>query len=517
MKKWSDLSIATKLGLGFGVILLMMAMQVALSVAGLRTVGRENQVLVNEDWVKANAAAGINAITRANARRTMELFFVTDDTERYVQVRGKIAENRKAIDDHLAVLERLVQSEEGKADLAALVVARKAYVASFTEVDKQLSAGDRLGASSRLLQETLPAIDALQVRVDTLAKRQADRVSATGERVQRDIRVTEWTTYLAGGVGLALGCVFAWTLARGITRPIRQAVQVAQTVAAGDLTSNIEVHRNDETGVLLKSLKAMNENLVGLVSEVRHGSDALATAASQIAAGNQDLSQRTEEQAANLQQTAASMEQISGTVRNSAATAAEATQVAGATNDVAARGGQSVETVVSTMHEIQESSRRIGDIIGVIDSIAFQTNILALNAAVEAARAGEQGRGFAVVASEVRALAKRSADAAAEIKALIAKSSEKVEAGAKSVESAGETIRDVVERVSRVSSLISEISQASREQTTGIDQVSTAVSQLDQVTQQNAALVEESAAAADSLNQQAERLVAAVGRFKVAG
>ena len=292
-------------------------------------------------------------------------------------------------------------------------------------------------------------------------------------------------------------------------------MRVAQAVARGDLTTRFGAVRADETGQLLAALQAMNQSLVRLVGDVRLSSDSIATGSSQIANGNQDLSQRTEMQASSLQQTAASMEQLNATVRNSADTARHATQLANAASDVAAKGGAVVGQVVGTMEGITASSRKIADIIGVIDGIAFQTNILALNAAVEAARAGEQGRGFAVVASEVRNLAQRSAAAAREIKGLINDSVEQVEAGSRLVGDAGRTMDDIVAQVKRVSELIAEISAATQEQTSGIGQVNQAVTQLDQATQQNAALVEESAAAADSLRGQASKLVEAVSVFKL--
>ncbi len=316
-------------------------------------------------------------------------------------------------------------------------------------------------------------------------------------------------------IGIALGVVAAWAITRSITVPIARAVQVAQTVSSGDLTSQIEVTSRDETGQLLQALKTMNESLVTVVGAVRASSDSIATGASEIATGNQDLSQRTEEQASNLEETAASMEELSSTVQSNAETARQATQLASSASTAAARGGVVVSQVVGTMDEIAASSKKITDIIGTIDGIAFQTNILALNAAVEAARAGEQGRGFAVVASEVRSLAGRSAAAAKEIKALIGDSVEKIEAGTRQVGDAGAVMTDIVAQVKRVAELISDISTATTEQTMGISQVSDAVSQLDQVTQQNAALVEQSAAAADSLSSQSARLVEAVSVFKL--
>ena len=321
------------------------------------------------------------------------------------------------------------------------------------------------------------------------------------------------------GSMLALGALSLGLLAavtRSTIQGIDAALAVARTVAAGDLSTRIEITRRDETGDLLAALKTMNDSLVSLVGQVRDGSEQIATGAGQIASGNADLSQRTEEQASNLQQTAASMEQLNASVRHNADSARQAAGMAQGASGVARQGGQDMAAVVATMEAISESSRRIGDIIGVIDGIAFQTNILALNAAVEAARAGEHGRGFAVVASEVRSLAQRSAQAAREIKSLIASSSERVETGMRQVAGAGATMEQIVAQVQRVDALIGEIGESTQQQATGIGQVGDAVDQLDQVTQQNAALVEQSAAAADSLHQQATRLVEAVGRFRLA-
>jgi methyl-accepting chemotaxis protein len=318
---------------------------------------------------------------------------------------------------------------------------------------------------------------------------------------------------LGGMALLSLGLLVQVT--RSTTRGIDSALAVARTVAAGDLGARIEVRGRDETGELLLALQTMNQNLAGVVRQVRQGSEQIATGAGQIAGGNADLSQRTEEQAANLQQTAASMEQLGASVRHNAESAHQAANMAREASEVARQGGQAVAEVVATMQQISEASRRIGDIIGVIDGIAFQTNILALNAAVEAARAGEQGRGFAVVAGEVRSLAQRSASAAREIKGLIQASAEQVETGARQVAGAGETMQRIVAQVQRVDTLVGEIGESTQQQAQGIAQVGDAMNQLDQVTQQNAALVEESAAAADSMHQQAERLVQAVGAFRL--
>ncbi len=325
-------------------------------------------------------------------------------------------------------------------------------------------------------------------------------------------------TWLLGCLALALvlGAGAAYLITRSITVPLQRALEVAEAVAAGDLGSKIEVEGRDEIARLLQALKAMNVHLREIVAEVRAGSESVATGSEQIARGNADLSQRTEVQASSLQQTASSMEHIAGTVRTSAETASHVTRLATGASDAAAQGGELVGQVVATMSRISTASRKIVDIISVIDGIAFQTNILALNAAVEAARAGEQGRGFAVVASEVRNLAHRSADAAKEIKGLIGASVEQVESGARLVTEAGDGMASIIVQARQVSDMIREISAAANEQLRGMGEVNSAVAQLDRATQQNAALVEQSAAASGSLQVQAQRLVAAVGRFQMA-
>jgi methyl-accepting chemotaxis protein len=329
---------------------------------------------------------------------------------------------------------------------------------------------------------------------------------------------TAFARYLMlGVVALAtlLLLVVSTLAARGIAGPVGQALGVAEAVAQGDLTVQIKVTSVDETGQLLQALVKMRDSLSHTVSQVRSATDSINTASSEIASGNQDLSARTEQAASNLEETAASMEELTSTVSQSADAARQANQLAASASEVAVRGGQVVSQVVSTMEEINHSSKKISDIIGVIDGIAFQTNILALNAAVEAARAGEQGRGFAVVASEVRSLAQRSAEAAKEIKGLIGTSVDKVETGSRLVADAGQTMSEIVGSVQRVSDIIGEITSASSEQSNGIAQVNTAVSQLDQMTQQNAALVEQSAAAAESLKDQATRLAQVVQVFRL--
>jgi methyl-accepting chemotaxis protein len=334
------------------------------------------------------------------------------------------------------------------------------------------------------------------------------RTTQAGHRLQMLL-------YLIGAIAAAIGMVCAWILTRSITRPLHHAVLIAQTVAAGDLTSEVTVIGKDELSQLLDALKKMNANLFDAVTKVRQGTDTIATASMQIAAGNLDLSSRTEQQASSLEETASSMEELTSTVKQNSDNARQANQLALSASTIAVKGGAVVSQVVDTMASINQSSKRIVDIISVIDGIAFQTNILALNAAVEAARAGEQGRGFAVVATEVRSLAHRSAAAAKEIKLLIDDSVGKVDAGARLVDQAGTTMEEVVGSVKRVTDIMGEIMVASLEQTSGIEQVNQAITQMDQVTQQNAALVEQAAAAAQSMQDQAASLSQVVSIFRL--
>ena len=332
---------------------------------------------------------------------------------------------------------------------------------------------------------------------------------------QKDLQQTVYFMIGTLAAVLTLAIMFAFFIVRSITQPMQEAINFANAIAAGDLTKQIDVTSTNETGRLLQALKAMNDNLIDLVGKVRSGTDQITTASGEIASGNSDLSQRTEEQASSLEETASSMEELTSTVKQNADNARQANQLAVGASEVAMKGGTVVGQVVQTMSSINESSKKIVDIISVIDGIAFQTNILALNAAVEAARAGEQGRGFAVVATEVRTLAQRSAAAAKEIKELISDSVAKVEDGTRLVDEAGATMDEIVNAVKRVTDIMSEISAASQEQSSGIEQVSQAVTQMDEVTQQNAALVEEAAAATESMQEQAHALTQAINAFKL--
>ncbi len=373
---------------------------------------------------------------------------------------------------------------------------------------------DHEGLGSFIEYRLFPSVSPLAASLQQLSAMQEQLALQAYEEAQAASTRTMMLAAVTVAILLVLALISASLIIRTITRNLDSAVQVAETVAQGDLRSHIEVTSKDELGRLMLALKGMNNNLLSIVGRIRESSESIATGATQISTGNNDLSQRTEEQASNLQQTAASMEELASTVRHNTDNAQQATTLARNAAHTASQGGEAMEQVTQTMETISASSRKIADIIGVIDGIAFQTNILALNAAVEAARAGEQGRGFAVVAGEVRALAGRSAEAAKEIKLLIQQSVSQVNEGTTLVEATGKTIGDVVQQVQSVAALIQEISNASQEQSQGTGQVSDAIAQLDQVTQQNAALVEESAAAANSLSYQAAELNRLVATFK---
>jgi len=510
----AHLKIGTRLGLGFSLLILMLLAVILLALWRFGQIGEVNSRIIEKDWVKAEAANVINATTRANARRTMELIIV-GDVSQLARIKERIAENKKTIDVALDTLDQLIYLPEGKALLARLKEARGQYVASFSKVARLMEEGNREEATRVMNTETLPLLDAMQAPINQLTELQKKIVVASSDEVRRGIVSAQVFMAVLGLLGLVAGLFCAWWITRSITRPLREAVQVARTVASGDLGSHIRVEGRDETGQLLQALQEMSDSLARIVQEVRQSSESMSTATSQIAAGNLDLSSRTEEQASALEQTAASMEQLSATIKNNYASGQHANELAESAAKVAVKGGDVVGKVVHTMEAINTSSRKISDIIGLIDGIAFQTNILALNAAVEAARAGEQGRGFAVVASEVRSLAGRSATAAKEIKQLIEESVGNVSEGCKLVEQAGSTMDEIVVHVRRVADLMGEIRTASREQSTGVEQINQAIGQMDQVTQQNAALVEEAAAAAQSLEHQAQGLVQVVSVFQL--
>ncbi|CAB3790050.1 methyl-accepting chemotaxis protein [Pararobbsia alpina] len=512
----TNMKIGARLGVGFGLVMALMVALIAVGLIRLTSISDINDRIVGKDWVKTGAAQTINAMTRDNARRTMELF-TTSDKNKVSRIYQSIDGNKKTIDEALETLDKLTYTSEGKTLLAKIKASRAAYVTSFGKVASLLAKKKRDEAVSTMSGETLPALDVLQGDVTAMVDLQNKLVDAGGTEARQNI---ESARNMMIGLGLAAVLIsigLACVITRSITQPLREAVKVAQTVASGNLTSRIVVQTRDETGQLLQALEKMNESLKRTVSEVRVGTETIATASSQIASGNQDLSSRTEEQASSLEETVAAMEELTSAVKQNADNARQANQLAVSASEVALKGGAVVLQVVDTMGSINASATKIVDIIGVIDGIAFQTNILALNAAVEAARAGENGRGFAVVAAEVRNLAQRSAAAAKEVKTLIDDSVDKVGVGSKLVSEAGATMNEIVTSVQRVTDIMGEISAASEEQSAGIEQINKAMSQMDEVTQQNAALVEEAAAAAESLQGQAGNLAQVVSVFKLGG
>jgi methyl-accepting chemotaxis protein len=514
-----NLKIRTRLTLAFcGVFVLMVAMA---GFAGLHMAAMKDR-LVHITQGNNQQIAQVNKMIysvsqRAVALRNLALLKEPELKKAELEAIAKAdAAYTTAHQQLLALIAKFDASEAEKALLDAIARAETGTVPLMVKA-AELGQADHTDEAVAYLMDRVRPRQARWITVLQTMSGLQDKTS--GEyAVDSEADFVQARNWMIGFVAAALlaGAVLAWVVTTSITRPIGEAVRLARTVAAGDLTSRSSAQRKDELGDLLRALDSMNQHLADVVNEVRSGSDNIVTGTSEIASGNADLSHRTEQQAASLQETAASMEQIRATLRNNADTAVEANTLADQASAAAVKGGEVVGRVVTTMQEITESSKRIADITGVIDGIAFQTNILALNAAVEAARAGEQGRGFAVVASEVRSLAQRSAAAAREIKALIGASVERIEVGSKQAQSAGGAMDDSVARVKRVTTLIGEISLATREQRTGIDQVGDAVTDLDRVTQQNAALVEEAAAAAESLNQQAGRLRDVVGVFKLA-
>jgi methyl-accepting chemotaxis protein len=411
-------------------------------------------------------------------------------------------------------LETSALSEAGKARMADVAKARELYRNARAGLLKKKKAGEEV--SALIDKDVRPMADSYLKSLAMFSQLAEEDLTASVAETNSVGSAGQWWLGVGGAFAVVLGLLFAWMATRSITQPIRRAVESAEAIAGGNLVADVVATGNDETAQLLHALSAMKVNLARIVGQVREGSESVSTASAEIAEGNHDLSARTESQASALQQTAASMDQLSATVSRNADNARQANQLAQSASSVAVQGGDVVAQVVDTMKGINDSSRKIADIISVIDGIAFQTNILALNAAVEAARAGEQGRGFAVVASEVRSLAGRSAEAAKEIKNLINDSVTRVEQGTALVDRAGSTMTEVVSSIRRVTDLMGEISAASSEQNTGVAQVGEAVTQMDQATQQNAALVEEMAAAASSLKAQAQDLVRTVAVFQLA-
>ncbi|MDQ1830645.1 methyl-accepting chemotaxis protein [Massilia scottii] len=513
--KIAKYNIGTRLAFGFAVLL---SMTLALAVVGmisLGTVQASLQNIVQGSMLRMELLHQMSESVHIVARvaRTVALL---DDEAAMERESIKIAKAREAYDAAFTAFGAQAVSAGDKAFVVKLTELQESVRPLNTQFLTLARANKQAEATALLIARAAPATQLWQDALATHLNEQQKHVAADTAAANASYERARLLTLGLSALALVIGIVLAWRVTRSITVPINAAVLVAQTVAAGDLTSTIEGHDGDETGRLMLALKDMNDSLANIVGQVRGGTDSIATASGEIASGNLDLSSRTEQQASSLEETASSMEEMTSTTRQNADNARQANVLAASASTVAHKGGAVVAQVVETMNGINDASRKIVDIISVIDGIAFQTNILALNAAVEAARAGEQGRGFAVVASEVRNLAQRSAAAAREIKVLIGDSVEKVDFGSKLVGEAGSTMTEIVASVQRVTDIMAEISAASREQEAGIEQINQAISEMDTVTQQNAALVEEAAAAAEALQDQSASLAAVVGVFKLA-
>lgn len=516
---FKNMKLSSMLASGFATVIVIGFLVAAFARLQLVQVGDNIQVLSQERVANMLLLQELRDDIGLIERQVRNLALLTDPSQ-VVEEYARYNDVRK----HAAgVIERLrthLQSAESRVYMQKVEQLRPAYIAALDKSAQMGLDNDQEGARDLILGEQRQLQRQYLEALDAMIAYQRRMTTETAETSAQDVKAASAALLVLALLAAILGATVAWAITRRVKGQLggepAYAVQIAQQVAQGNLAVNVERRAGNETSVLA-AMDQMRSRLAQIVGEVRDSSESIAAGAGQIATGNTDLSQRTEEQASNLEETAASMEEMNSTVRQNADTVRTAAQLANAASTTAGRGGEVVRQVVSTMEDITASSRRISDIIGVIDSIAFQTNILALNAAVEAARAGEQGRGFAVVASEVRTLAHRSAQAAKEIKGLIGESVSKVDAGAQQVNQAGATMQEVVDQVRRVAELLGEVGAATQEQVQGISQVNDAVNQLDQVTQQNAALVEESSAAAGSLSGQAARLVELVKVFRLEG
>jgi methyl-accepting chemotaxis protein len=510
---FDHVKIGTRLGFGFAIVLALLVAVIVLGLSSMTRIGSRTRDIVDDKNVKMEAANHMVDNVRNITLSLTNIVVVPSTPEVNAEVE-KIAESRKKYGEAKKILTGRATDDKEKAMLATLDGLLKEGAAKNNKVIELRKDGEIQDATSYLTQTAAPSLRGVLKALDDILVYETAQARQASDEVESVLRTAQMVQIGLGALALALGGGVAWFITRSITVPLNAAVDLAETVAGGDLSSRIDVHATDETGRLLSALKSMNDSLLKVVGQVRQGTDTIATASNEIAAGNMDLSARTEGQASSLEETASSMEELTSTVKQNADNARQANTLARSASEVATKGGAIVAQVVDTMGSINNSSRKIVDIIAVIDGIAFQTNILALNAAVEAARAGEQGRGFAVVASEVRNLAQRSAAAAKEIKELISASVANVDDGSRLVNEAGQTMGDIVDSIRRVTDIMGEITSASNEQTIGIEQINMAITQMDEVTQQNAALVEQAAAASQSMQEQAAALAAVVGFFK---
>ncbi|HEY8877595.1 MAG TPA: methyl-accepting chemotaxis protein [Roseateles sp.] len=511
-----NLSIGKRLAAGFALVLALAALVILLASWRLASTAAATRQMMDEPLVKERLIADWNRNINSGVRRTMAIA-KSSDASLVELFKEDQALSTKTSSEMQEKLKALIRSPEEQALFDAVGKARKVYIDSRDEIVKLKKDGNAEAADKLFNDVFQPGSKVYLQKMQDFLDHQRAEIDKTAAGIDAANSNGRLLLAVLGVAMLALGVFAAWSITKGITAPLLAANELAERVADGNLVPSGQgsAARSDEIGQLQTTLRRMRETLSDTIGGIRDVAESINTAAAEIASGNQDLSARTEKAASSLEETASAMEELTGTVQHSASSAGQANSLAVSAASVAQRGGEVVAQVVSTMDEINTSSRKIADIIGVIDGIAFQTNILALNAAVEAARAGEQGRGFAVVAGEVRSLAGRSADAAKEIKSLIGSSVERVEAGSRLVTEAGKTMDELVSAVQRVKDIMGEITTAAAEQSDGIGQVNVAITQLDQVTQQNAALVEQSTAAAESLRDQAQSLSAAVGIFKV--
>ncbi len=512
--RFNNFNISVRLSIAFSVLILVIAAIVTLGLARLSDINKALDLVVNDRYKKINIINTISGKVDDVAISLRNQLLMTEPAQiagEQKTIETLSAENTKLYDQ----LGSLIVNPEARAKFDKVTETRKSYSALRKEIDRLATSGEKDAAIKLMLEKMVPLQKIYFTQLDELSDTQQKLMDNSVAEAEATYAATRNIMLVSGVLAALFAAFIAWTISRSITRPLNRAVEVAETVAAGDLTAVIQAYSTDETGRLLQALAAMNQKLKAIVLEVRRGTDSMVTASTQIATGNLDLSSRTEEQASALEETASSLEQLTSSVKQNADHTRKSSELAGNATQVANQGGEAVKQVVQTMGAINDSSRKIVDIISVIDGIAFQTNILALNAAVEAARAGEQGRGFAVVASEVRGLAQRSATAAKEIKELINDSVGQVTAGTELVAQAGSTMDEVVQSIEQVSHIVGEISAATREQSDGIEQVNQAIMQMDNTTQQNAALVEEAAAAAQALQDQAQRLLELVSVFRL--
>ena len=512
---FKNMKISTRLTLAFTVMVLI---TLTISVLSYIRMGLMNQTtgkIVVDLYPQTKLANDIiSNVNQISLEVRNALLFI--DTQMIKNEIDNIRDNQKKNSELIDQLESKTETGKGRELINKIKESRQKFNASLDKVI-ELGGSDGAAATQYLINDFRGVNAEYLGYIDDLIKYQGELMRQGGNDSMESFTTSRNFLIVMTVFSALLSALLGFWIIRAIIHHLNRAVEVASAVSQGDLTSNIEVKTRDEVGQLLQALKDMNASLGSIVGEVRSTTESISTAAQQIAAGNSDLSQRTEEQASSLEETASSMEELTSTVKQNAENAKQANQLAANASDIAVKGGQAVNEVVQTMGSISASSRKIMDIISVIEGIAFQTNILALNAAVEAARAGEQGRGFAVVAAEVRNLAQRSAAAAKEITALIEDSVDKVDTGSRQVDQAGATMNEIVQAVKRVTDIMSEIAAASSEQSSGIEQVNQALVQMDEVTQQNAALVEEAAASAEAMQEQARALYSAVGVFKVVG